>query len=159
VGFYSKFSLAALLHSHDRPCGELVDHGGYSIQLPPRPLPMMTNQRMGALDNTPRGVSLEQRGGTLYQAGGYVNNQLSGYSSSLPSLGNLSVLQPAPSQPVTLSIKLDGQATSDIMEGKAVEVIASNPRAVHASASAAMRSSFGRRDTARTTLDPFLVTG
>ena len=62
---------------------------------------MMTNQRLGVLDSTPRGVSLEQRGGTLYQAGGYVNNQLSGYSSSLPGLGNLSVLQPVPSQPVT----------------------------------------------------------
>ena len=67
-----------------------------------------------------------------------MNLQQSGaYSPKLvvvPSLADLSVLQPAPAQPVTLPIKLDAQATSDIMEGRGVEVIASNPRAVQAAA-------------------------
>ena len=120
----------------------------------------MTNQksRATAIDNIARGVNLQQRGGSLYQAANYVNGQAYGYSSSLASLGNLTTFAPNPNatQP-SAPIYLDKQETADYWSGVMATGIVNNPRAVQASANVATTQSSGRISAAINLMDPLAV--
>ena len=76
-----------------------------------------------------RPAELVQAGGRLYQAPTYENGRALSFQSSLPTLGGT---LPAPSQPpnINLSLQLNGQATTDVLEGRAIRAVQNNPRAV-----------------------------
>lgn len=54
-------------------------------------------------------------------------------------------------------LQLDGRATTNFLQGQAVEAIANAPRAVQSSAMQAQKSSFGRRESAATLLQQSAV--
>ncbi|MCW5983511.1 MAG: hypothetical protein KIT09_35800, partial [Bryobacteraceae bacterium] len=116
----------------------------------------MTGQRRGMSDDRPRGVNLVQQGGAVFQDAVWRGNQAFGYASSLPSLGGQTLERmSAPSQQQTqITLQLDGPATVDLMEGKAVKVISSRPRLVQSSYAQAMKSSAGRRQSAANAMNP-----
>ncbi|MGC4052938.1 MAG: hypothetical protein QM757_26725 [Paludibaculum sp.] len=117
----------------------------------------MTNQKnkSGLVDNTPRGVFLQQQGGSIYQSGVYSGGQAYGYGSSLPSIGTLLPMTP---QNVYVSIQADGQATSDLMKGEAVNFINNNPRVIQAASNVSASQSSGRLTAAANYTDPLATT-
>jgi hypothetical protein len=58
------------------------------------------------------------------------------------------------SQQTQIVLQLDGQATADLMEGRAVKVITKRPKLVQASYARAMKGSAGRRESTAVTLNP-----
>jgi hypothetical protein len=111
-----------------------------------------TGQNAAIVDNKPRGVWLTQQGGTLYQAGWWLNGQQYGYTSTLPSLGSLNTLQQAP------TYQLNADATKAFWKGVVEEGIVSAPRAVQAASIQATAQSFGRVSAAANLMDPLGVT-
>jgi len=59
-------------------------------------------------------------------------------------------------QPVV--IQLDGPATTSLLQGQAVQAIASNPRVVQGAVMSASKSNAGRRELTSLQLSPGLVT-
>jgi tape measure domain-containing protein len=116
---------------------------------------MSTNQDRGLSDDRPRGVFLSQRGGVLSQTGygGY------GYQSILPSAPGLRTYTPKTVQIVNVTIQADGQATSDLIEGRQVAFLgtSSGSVAVQGANQRAMSASVGRRATGALLLDPLAV--
>lgn len=117
----------------------------------------MTNQKnkTGLVDSTPRGVFLQQQGGSIYQSGVYSGGQAYGYGSSLPSIGTLMPMTP---QNVYVSIQADGQATSDLMKGETVNFVNNNPRVIQAAANVSASQSSGRLTAAANYTDPLATT-
>lgn len=116
-----------------------------------------TGQRMGALDNTPRGVNLAQSGGVLAQAGTSVGGSLYGYASGLPSFGGLSLKSfgsNPPQQVINVTIQADGQATEHFLEGKTVQFVTRNGRAVQQGLGRALQESAGRTQSGAVLIDP-----
>jgi hypothetical protein len=107
-----------------------------------------------------RSVTLGMSGGQFTEMAQFRANgdrmsfQTSLGSGSLDRIGSGT----ASNGPMNVTIKLDGQATTDLMEGKAVDAIVNNPRAVQAASSTAMRASMGRTRTAALTLAPGQLT-
>lgn len=116
-----------------------------------------TGQRRGISDDRARGVELAQSGGSLYQAGTYVGGQGYGYGSSLPSLGSLKTFAPA-QQVINVTIQADGDSTAAFLEGKTVQFIGANGRAVQAASNAATSQSAGRQAAAINLYDPLAAT-
>ena len=117
---------------------------------------MITGQRMAVLDNTPRGVFLEQSGGILGQVGTPVNGTLYGYQSSLPSLSGplQSFAQPSPPVVLQTVVQLDDKSTQQFLEGKVVKAIDNNPRSVQTASNKATASNYGRFSAGANLIDP-----
>ncbi|MCL4797746.1 MAG: hypothetical protein KJZ84_24490 [Bryobacteraceae bacterium] len=116
-----------------------------------------TGQRMASLDNTPRGVNLAQSGGVLAQAGTSVGGSLYGYASGLPSFGGLSLKSfgsNPPPQIINVTIQADGQATESFLEGKTVQFVTRNGRAVQQGMGRALQASEGRTQSGTVLMDP-----
>jgi hypothetical protein len=116
-----------------------------------------TGQRMASLDNTPRGVNLAQSGGALIQAGTSVGGSLYGYASGLPSFGGLSLKSfgsNPPPQIINVTIQADGQATESFLEGKTVQFVTRNGRAVQQGLGRALQASEGRTQSGTALMDP-----
>jgi len=116
-----------------------------------------TGQRMASLDNTPRGVNLAQSGGVLAQAGTSVGGSLYGYASGLPSFGGLSLKSfgsNPPQQIINVTIQADGQATESFLEGKTVQFVTRNGRAVQQGLGRALQASEGRTQSGSVLMDP-----
>jgi hypothetical protein len=117
-----------------------------------------TGQRMASLDNTPRGVNLAQSGGVLAQAGTSLGGSLYGYASGLPSFGGISLKSFGPNnqppQIINVTIQADGQATESFLEGKTVQFVTRNGRAVQQGLSRALQASEGRTQSGTVLMDP-----
>lgn len=120
----------------------------------------MTAQGSTVYDDRPRGVFLSQGAGGLTQTGTYVNGALFGYSSGLNSAPGLRVMNPNPAatqQNVYVTIQADGQATADLIEGRQVAFVQSNPGAIQAASIKAQSTGRGRLAAAAQILDPLAV--
>ncbi len=116
-----------------------------------------TGQRTASLDNTPRGVNLAQSGGVLAQAGTSVGGSLYGYASGLPSFGDISLKSfgsNPPPQIINVTIQADGQATESFLEGKTVQFVTRNGRAVQQGLGRALQASEGRTQSGTVLMDP-----
>lgn len=102
----------------------------------------------------PQSLSLVQGGAGLFQSQSFSNGTALPALSGLPSLG---VSQPAAS-PTTVVIQLDGKATTDVLQGQAVDVIQNQPGVVQGAVNAASKLSIGRRESA-TRLVPGFAAG
>jgi hypothetical protein len=111
-------------------------------------------QKMSLADNVARGVNLSQSGGTLYQSGTYVGGTAYGYSSGLASVGSLKPFTPQQAQTVYVTIQADGQATTDLLEGKTAQFVSQNGQAVQQGLASALQSSFGRMTNGAAFMDP-----
>ncbi|HZT29410.1 MAG TPA: hypothetical protein VFA33_05980 [Bryobacteraceae bacterium] len=117
---------------------------------------MSTGKDVKGIPATMQPLNLAQRGGSLYQAPSYSNG------TALPGLGGLPTLDSigggvaSGAQPVV--IQLDGPATTSLLQGQAVQAIASNPRVVQSAVMSASKSNAGRRELTSLQLSPGLVT-
>jgi hypothetical protein len=117
---------------------------------------MSTGQQTKGMPATMQPLNLAQQGGSLYQTPNYSNG------TALPGLGGLPTLDSigggvaSGAQPVV--IQLDGPATTSLLQGQAVQAIASNPRVVHGAVMSASKSNAGRRELTSLQLSPGLVT-
>lgn len=102
-------------------------------------------------------VGLLQTGGSLYQAPTLNNGSPSGIGGGLRPIGGSLDRIGVASGAVNLTIQLDGKATTDVMEGKAVNVVVNNPRLIQASTQRASRSNFGRREAAALAMSPSTI--
>ena len=108
-------------------------------------------------------LTMVQSGGSLYEMPAfYGNGQTLNPLTSLPGLGFSSSidslsLSGSSTGSTTVTLQIDGAATTKLMQGEAVNVIANNPRLIASSANAASRSSFGRQDQQINLLDPSLA--
>ena len=104
-------------------------------------------------------VELVQAGGMLYQSPTYKNGTPYSFAGPLSTFGGGSALDTlsgglSSGAPLNLTIKLDGPATADLMQGVAVEVIVRNPQAVQTASNKATSSSYGRFSAGANLLDP-----
>jgi tape measure domain-containing protein len=105
---------------------------------------MSRGQSPAGLGNLrPTALSLVQSGSGLFQAPTYQNG------STLPSLGGLPSLGPAPASaftgPVYLQISVNGEAASQALRGEFGEAALDNPRAVQSAVGTASDLSIDRR--------------
>jgi len=120
----------------------------------------MTGQAFPLRDKL-RPAYLTQTGGALYQAPVYEAGRALTHVSALPTLGGVSSAAipqtgayGANRAPLAITIQLDGPATTGLLEGTAVRVVAENPRTVADAGAAAMRANYGRREAAALQLAP-----
>ncbi len=117
---------------------------------------MSTGQQTKGMPATVHPLDVVHTGGSLYQSPGYNNG------TALPGLGGLPTLDSigggvaSGAQPVV--IQLDGPATTSLLQGQAVQAIASNPRVVQSAVLSASKSNAGRRELTSLQLSPGLVT-
>lgn len=117
---------------------------------------MSTGQKFGGPSSMPRGVSLVQAGGALYQSPSYQNGV------ELPSLGGSvpSVSVAAPQAQGASIFQFDAEATKQVLAGNAAEAIKQQPRLVAQATERNTKASLGRRESAAATLGvPGLITG
>jgi hypothetical protein len=107
---------------------------------------LSTGQSTAGLPAKVRPVSLVQQGGVLYQA-----SSPSGIALDRIGAG-------APQNAGSIVIKLDGEATTALLRGEAVQTIADNPRLVQSAAMTATRANAGRRELLALQLSPGTLT-
>jgi hypothetical protein len=114
---------------------------------------MSTGQKWTNGATAPTPISIAQSGGMLYQLPTYRNG------AAVPTQGGLipSVMGGGSGGGVTI-LSLDAQATKEVLQGQAVQVIQSQPRLVQASANASIKQNSGRREMAASLSSPGLVT-
>ena len=117
---------------------------------------MSTGQTTKGMPATVHSLDIVQSGGSLYQSPGYSNG------SALPGLGGIPTLDSIGGGVATnaqpMVIQLDGPATTSLLQGQAVQAIASNPRVVQSAVMSASKSNAGRRELTSLQLSPGLVT-
>ncbi len=111
---------------------------------------MSTGQSIGGMPRAMTPYSFSQAGGQIVQNAVYSNG------SAIDQLAS-SVQATSASQQVVL--KLDGPATTQLLQGEAVQAIASNPRTVQAATMSAARQNSGRREMLSLQMAPGLITG
>src|SRR5581483_5001021 len=105
---------------------------------------MSTGKETKGMPATIHPLDIVQTGGSLYQSPGYSNGTALPGMGGLPTLDSIGGGVASGAQPVV--IQLDGPATTSLLHGQAVQVIASNPRVVQAAVMSASRSNAGRRE-------------
>jgi hypothetical protein len=108
-----------------------------------------TGQQFG-LSNQVRPAYLVQSGGGLYQSASYHNGSSIGLQSSLPSLGGFDKTIGASGynqSPMAVTLSLDGDSSSQFLQGQTVNAISANPAAVSTAASEGYATSAGRTDS------------
>ncbi len=117
---------------------------------------MSTGQPTKGMPATVHPLDLVQSGGSLYQSQGYSNGTALSSLGSLPSLDSIGSGVASGAQPMV--IQLDGQATTSLLRGEAVQAIVSNPRAVASASMTAAKSNAGRRELTSLQMSPGLLT-
>jgi tape measure domain-containing protein len=113
----------------------------------------MTGQKVGGIPPQAQSLTLTQSGGSLYQQPGFANGM------PMPLIGGgVIAAGTAQNAPLSVVIRLDGAATTDLLRGEAVQAIAENPRAAQSAVLSATRSSAGRREFLSLQLAPGTVT-
>lgn len=105
-------------------------------------------------------TTLVQGGGSIFQAPGVgsLGQSLPGFGGSIPMLGGAMASGSGFGQSVVLNIQLDGQSTTQVLQGEAARVIIDNPRLVASSMSAAASDNYNRRENAIGGFSPGLLT-
>ena len=112
---------------------------------------MSTGQKWAGAPSAPTPVSLYQSSGSVFQVPAY-RNGVPG-----PSLGGSipSITMPSSSSgQMNVTLQLDPDATRQVLQGQAAEVISNNPRLVQSATVSATQQSSGRREMAALTLSP-----
>jgi hypothetical protein len=117
---------------------------------------MSTGQATKGMPATVHPLDLVQKGGSLYQSPGYSNGASLPGMDGLPTLDSIGGGVASGAGPVV--IQLDGPATTSLLQGQAVQAIASNPRIVQSAVMSASKSNAGRRQMASLQLSPGLLT-
>ena len=117
---------------------------------------LSTGKDVKGMPATMQALNLAQRGGSLYQTPSYSNGTAIPGLGGLPTLDTIGGGVPSGAQPVV--IQLDGPATTSLLQGQAVQAIASNPRVVQGAVMSASKSNAGRRELTSLQLSPGLVT-
>jgi hypothetical protein len=117
---------------------------------------MSTGQQTKGMPATVHPLDVVQTGGSLYQSPGYNNGTALPGFGGLPTLDSIGGGIASGAQPVV--IQLDGPATTSLLQGQAVQAIASNPRVVQGAVMSASKSNAGRRELTSLQLSPGLVT-
>lgn len=121
---------------------------------------MSTGQKFSGQAAVPRGFTAGVSGGRIFEQAGFtaLGSPL-GRQSSFPLLGGGSgggaATQP---QTVSVTMQLDGRATTDLMEGRAIQAVQNNPRVVARTHNKGTQASAGRREGTALQLSPGLVT-
>lgn len=116
---------------------------------------MSTGQKWGFAPTAPQLVSLEQRGGSLFQAPTYRNGApLPSLGGTIPSLG---VASPGPTV-VYVQAQFDRAGTRDVLQGEIVNVAETQPKVFAQANYNATQQSSNRREMAALTTAPGLVT-
>jgi hypothetical protein len=122
-----------------------------------------TGQKMPLSATTPRGGSLAEQGGNLYQQASYVNGAPYTFASNLPVLGGLGGgTYPTPGSPstaagmgpISLSLNVGGGDAASFFTGQVV-----TPSYVADASMAAQNASYGRVQQSANMQVPGLVTG
>ncbi len=80
-----------------------------------------TGQKMPLSAQTPMGGSLAEQNGKLYQQATYQYGQAYNYGGNIPVLGGVSTTSiPSASQPLNLSINVDGDSMSNFMQAQVI---------------------------------------
>jgi len=116
---------------------------------------MSTGRRTTSRVDVMRPADLIQSGSQLFQAPTYVNSSPLVVQSKLPSFAAVAQ-QPTT---VSLSLQLDGRATTDIMEGRAVHAVVNNPRAVSDASQSARLASVNRTKERAASWEPLTTIG
>lgn len=105
-------------------------------------------------------TTLVQGGGGIFQTPGVgsLGQSLPGFGGSIPMLGGAMASGSGYGQPIVLNIQLDGQSTTEVLQGEAARVIIDNPRLVASSLSAAASDNYSRRENAISGFSPGLLT-
>ncbi|MBN9658628.1 MAG: hypothetical protein J0H49_10655 [Acidobacteria bacterium] len=106
----------------------------------------MTGQQFKSVYSKPQ-FQMSLSGGSVFESATYSNGLANSIQSSLPGIGfgSLDMLAGAPSSgPATVVLKLDGDATTKIMQGEAVQVITDNPRLVSGAVAQSMSQNSNR---------------
>ena len=117
---------------------------------------MSTGKETKGMPATIHPLDIVQTGGSLYQSPGYSNGTALPGMGGLPTLDSIGGGVASGAQPVV--IQLDGPATTSLLQGQAVQAIASNPRVVQSAVMSASKSNAGRRELTSLQLSPGLVT-
>ncbi len=117
---------------------------------------MSTGQPTKGMPQQVHPLDIVQSGGSLYQSPGYANGTPLAGLGGLPTLDRIGSGTPSVAGPVV--IQLDGQATTALLRGEAVQAIVENPRAVAGAAMNATKSNAGRRELTSLQLSPGLLT-
>jgi hypothetical protein len=113
---------------------------------------MSTGQKFSGSSNQVRPLTLVQNSGGLFEAPSYRNGSL------LSSLGGNVQIGQAATQPTTVVVKLDGPATTQLLQGQVVQTVQNNPGTVAQAAAQATRQSIGRRDMMAMQFAPGAIT-
>lgn len=117
---------------------------------------MSTGQQTKGMPAQIHPLDVVQSGGTLYQSPAYSNGTALPGMGGLPTLDSIGGGVASGGGPVV--IQLDGPATTSLLQGQAVQAIASNPRVVQGAVMSASKSNAGRRELTSLQLSPGLVT-
>ncbi len=122
---------------------------------------MSTGQRPTGMPANVMPVSLAEARGSLFQMPGYQNGIALPSFGGVPSWDTIGTGTPsAAGTPSTfvLNFTMPPEAVNDAFNGRTVQVIVDNPRAVQGATLRASRASVGRREFAALQLSPGLVT-
>ncbi len=113
---------------------------------------MSTGQKYGGVSSQTAMAMVSQRNGMLTQIPqyGWSGQQLAGLGGAIAQGG-------VSAGAVTINLQLDGQATTRVMRGEAVQVVQDNPRLVAQAGANASRDNFRRRENTLLGLKPGLL--
>jgi hypothetical protein len=123
---------------------------------------MHTGQTWRGRNTATMNTSILQTGGGL-QFGGYPN--AGGLLESAPWTSAMGISAargssvPGSAQPVQVTLSLDPEATKDVLEGRAVQAMSQNPRAVASAVENAYQGNFARREMYGQQAEPGLLVG
>ena len=113
----------------------------------------MTGQKATGMPAQSQPLSVAQSGGSLYQQ----PNSSNGMPMPLVGGGMISG-GVASNAPISLVIRLDGAATTELLRGEAVQAVVDNPRASQVAVMSSTRSNAGRREFLSLQLAPGTLT-
>ena len=113
----------------------------------------MTGQKATGMPAQSQPLSVAQSGGSLYQQ----PNSSNGMPMPLVGGGMISG-GVASNAPISLVIRLDGAATTELLRGEAVQAVVNNPRATQVAVMSSTRSNAGRREFLSLQLAPGTLT-
>lgn len=106
---------------------------------------MSTGQTISGLPKTMTPISFAQSGGQLVQQASYSNGS---------PIDQIAANATASAGATNLVVRLDGQATTQLLRGEAVQAVADNPKVSQQAVMAAARSNSGRREMLALQLAP-----
>jgi len=114
-----------------------------------------TGQKFVSKFNTSQ-LSLVGAGGSIYEAPAYLNGTAMNPLTNLPglNLGMDQISAGVSSGPTIINFTMPADAVNDAFNGRTVQAIVDNPRAVQSASLSAQQGSYGRTQAAITTMSP-----